>query len=521
MSERQSEIGGRNAKYVLVVLVIVYIFNFIDRQILSILAEEIKADLGVSDADMGFLYGTAFAVFYAVFGIPLGKLADVWVRKSLISVGLSFWSLMTALSGTAQSFGGLAVFRFGVGVGEASATPAAYSILSDYFSPRVRATVLALYSSGAYIGIGLGLLIGGLWVDFWKTHYPGDAPFGLQAWQAAFFVVGLPGLLMALWVRTLREPQRGISEGVTQSDDPHPFRAALTELMTVLPPFTIVAAARGRVLAGNLVGMTVVTVITSGLISWLGSPSQWIALGLGVYAAFSWVLVMARRDPPAFALMFRSRAFVLCCVGFSSIGFVGYGIGFWMAPFMLRVHNADLAQAATLLGMGVALGGLIGVTFGGWSSDRLRRRTPHGRLYIGVAAALLSTPVAILFLTTSSIWLAYASSFAFSIFSALFAGAAASTINDLVLPRMRASASAFYILVFTFVGLALGPYSIGQMSDALTASGIDSGEALRQAMLSSLVMFTVTVIALLLASRYLASEEASRLERARAAGELI
>ena len=220
-------------------------------------------------------------------------------------------------------------------------------------------------------------------------------------------------------------------------------------------------------------------------------------------------------------MMFRSRAFVLCCVGFSSIGFVGYGIGFWMAPFMLRVHNADLAQAATLLGMGVALGGLIGVTFGGWSSDRLRRRTPNGRLYIGIAAALLSTPVAILFLTTSSIWLAYASSFAFSIFSALFAGAAASTINDLVLPRMRASASAFYILVFTFVGLALGPYSIGQMSDALTASGIDSGEALRQAMLSSLVMFTVTVIALLLASRYLGSEEASRLERARAAGELI
>ncbi len=148
----------------------------------------------------------------------------------------------------------------------------------------------------------------------------------------------------------------------------------------------------------------------------------------------------------------------------------------------------------------------------------MRPRTTYWR---ALFSWLAMGSVAILFLTTSSIWLAYASSFAFSIFSALFAGAAASTINDLVLPRMRASASAFYILVFTFVGLALGPYSIGQMSDALTASGIDSGEALRQAMLSALVMFTVTVIALLLASRYLASEEASRLERARAAGELI
>lgn len=129
----ESEIGGRYAKYVLFVLVLVYVFNFIDRQILSILAEEIKADIGISDAQIGFLYGTAFAVFYAVFGIPLGRLADVWVRKSLISLGLSFWSVMTALSGTARDFGSLAVFRFGVGVGEASATPAAFSMLSDYF----------------------------------------------------------------------------------------------------------------------------------------------------------------------------------------------------------------------------------------------------------------------------------------------------------------------------------------------------------------------------------------------------
>ena len=123
--------GGRYANYVLAVLMIVYVFNFIDRQILSILAEEIKADLGITDADIGFLYGTAFAVFYAVFGIPLGRLADVWVRKNLISVGLAFWSLMTALSGTARNFASLATFRFGVGIGEASATPAAFSMLSD------------------------------------------------------------------------------------------------------------------------------------------------------------------------------------------------------------------------------------------------------------------------------------------------------------------------------------------------------------------------------------------------------
>ena len=192
MSQQSDEVGGRYSKYVLGVLVLVYVFNFIDRQILSILAEEIKADLGITDAQIGFLYGTAFAVFYAVFGIPLGKLADVWTRKSLISVGLGFWSLMTALSGTARNFGTLAVFRFGVGVGEASATPAAFSMLSDHFPPKLRATALAIYSSGVYIGAGLGILMGGVIVDVWKDWYPDPslAPFGLAGWQAAFFAVG-------------------------------------------------------------------------------------------------------------------------------------------------------------------------------------------------------------------------------------------------------------------------------------------------------------------------------------------
>jgi len=112
---------------VLIVLVLVYVLNFIDRQILSILAEDIKADLGLSDADLGFLYGTVFAVFYAVFGIPLGRVSDIWVRKNMISIGLFVWSAMTALSGTAKGFASLAGYRIGVGVGvgESSASPAA------------------------------------------------------------------------------------------------------------------------------------------------------------------------------------------------------------------------------------------------------------------------------------------------------------------------------------------------------------------------------------------------------------
>ena len=122
---------GAYAWYALFVLVLVYIVNFIDRQILSILVGDIKRDLSVSDAQIGFLYGTAFAVFYALFGIPLGRLADSWYRGRLMAMGLALWSSMTALSGFASSFTMLAVARIGVGIGEASASPAAYTMISD------------------------------------------------------------------------------------------------------------------------------------------------------------------------------------------------------------------------------------------------------------------------------------------------------------------------------------------------------------------------------------------------------
>jgi MFS family permease len=159
---------------VLAVLALVYVLNFLDRQILAILAESIKGDLGISDAQLGFLYGTAFAVFYAVFGIPLARLSDVWVRKSVIAMGLACWSVMTALSGTARSFFSLACYRIGVGIGEASATPAAYSMLSDSFPPSLRATAFALYAAGVYIGQGVGFFLGGWILDRWDAAFPGD-----------------------------------------------------------------------------------------------------------------------------------------------------------------------------------------------------------------------------------------------------------------------------------------------------------------------------------------------------------
>ncbi len=197
----------RVRRYVLGVLVVVYTFNFIDRQILSILLESIKADLGLSDQALGFLAGFAFAAFYATMGIPIALWADRGNRRNLISVALALWSAMTALSGLAQNFWQLALARIGVGIGEAGCSPPAHSLISDFYAPHERATALGIYALGIPFGIMFGLFIGG-WIN---------EAFG---WRNAFFVVGVPGLMLALLVRfTLPEPERGLSEQRAASDD--------------------------------------------------------------------------------------------------------------------------------------------------------------------------------------------------------------------------------------------------------------------------------------------------------------
>ena len=518
------EVGGRYARYVLFVLVLVYVFNFIDRQILSILAEEIKADLGLDDAQIGFLYGTAFAVFYAVFGIPLGRLADVWVRRSVISLGLFFWSGMTALSGTARSFTSLAGYRIGVGVGEASASPAAFSMLSDYFPPRLRATAVGIYSSGVYIGAGVGLLIGGQVVDRWNAAFPEGGPFGLVGWQAAFFVVGIPGLLMALWVRTLKEPIRGMAEGLPEAKPhPAPFAALGKELMAVLPPFTVISlglAGGGRAVAVNLIGAAVIAAISWGLIELVGPVAQWVALGIGVYCAFSWSQGLKLRDRPAYELIFKTKSMVLGVTGFASISFVGYGFGFWIPPFFIREHGISAGTAGTILGVLAALGGWLGVTAGGIVSDKLKEKSPRGRMNVGLFAAAMAVPAAFVVVGASNLTLAYAATFFFHVFSSSWVGPGATTPNDLVLPRMRGAASAFYLLMVTFIGLALGPFTIGKLSDVFTRGGADPADALRSAMLASMFIFVLTGVTLIAGGRYVGEEERTRVERARAVGEV-
>jgi MFS family permease len=519
-------VGGTYAKYVLFVLMIVYVFNFIDRQILAVLAEDIKGDLGVTDAQIGFLYGTAFAVFYAIFGIPLGRLADVWVRRDLIAIGLAFWSLMTALSGTVRSFLPLALLRFGVGIGESSSTPAAFSMLSDYFPARVRATALAVYSSGVFIGSGIGLFLGGSVVEFWGANYPDStsAPFGLKPWQAAYLVVGTPGIFVAIWVRTLREPKRGLADGITTEVVPHPFRAAARELWSLLPPFAVFdLASRGAraQLFLNLATLVATATLVYFLCMRLGSLPQWIALGVGIYAAVCWAQNLNQRDPVVFAMIFRCTTMRCVLIALPCIAFVTYGIGFWSLPFLMRAHNVSAGEVGRTIGLLAAAGGLIGVIGGSMLSDFLRRRHQNAGLYVMLAVPVLTAPVTLLLLTTKSLTAAYIYSFLFNVTSTLANGIASGMVNDLVLPRMRALTTAFYILMLTLIGLALGPYTIGELSDHYTTLGYSTADALRNGQVIALSALAVSATLLIIATRTFPRDQASVIQRAQATEELV
>ena len=509
------------AHYVLFILVIVYIFNFIDRNILSILAQDIKADLGITDAQMGFLYGTVFAVFYAVFGIPLARFADVWTRRSLISVGLGFWSLMTAASGLARSFTQLAALRIGVGIGEASASPAAYSMLADYYPPHLRATVIAIYAAGVYIGAGIGIFLGGYILDAWAAAYPdGNAPFGLKGWQAAFMAVDIPGIVMAVWVRTLKEPTRGISEGLVAEKHPAPFKVLGKELTAVIPPLNVISLlGHKEVLKKNAVA-AVLFALAAALLIWLtGSVAQWVTSAFGVYVTFSWAQSLKIRDPATYHMMFGSKAYIYTMLAFPTTAFIGYGAGFWIPPLLLRIHDVGAAEVGLYLGLGAAAGGFIGITLGGILADYLKRLFPSGRIVLGYLVIGGSIPLLLWLLMTDDLVTAYWINFFLTAFSACSGGVPPSTAADLVMPRMRATAGAYFILMNTFLGLALGPYFMGQFSDLFYASGMNDADSLAWAIGVSMLTFIPATIFLILAQKHLPREEASRLERAKALGE--
>ena len=229
-----TEFQASNAyrQYAVWLLFLVYVFNFVDRQILSIVNEEIRHEFNLADWQLGVLGGFAFAVFYSILGVPIARLADHRNRVSIITCAIIVWSAFTAVTGLARSFWHLFIARIGVGIGEAGCSPPAYSIISDYFESKKRATALAIYSAGVYVGGAVGLYIGGNMV-------------GEYGWRGVFFLVGVPGLVLAVIVKlTLREPPRGFSDGAGAAQAAPPFWDVVADLWKK-PSFRHVAFAAG------------------------------------------------------------------------------------------------------------------------------------------------------------------------------------------------------------------------------------------------------------------------------------
>jgi MFS family permease len=481
--------------YALGVLFLVYLLNFVDRQILSILANDIKADLALDDAQLGFLYGTAFAIFYALFGIPLGRLADGWNRTRLLAIGLGLWSLMTALSGFARNAATLTVARIGVGVGEATSAPCAYSLISDMFPRQLRGTALGIYSAGLFTGSGLSLLIGGSVVEAWNKAYPHEAPLGLAGWQAAFLVVGLPGLAMALWVASLREPKRGALDGMAAPMDAHPFAEFVAQLGQLIPPFTLAAAARrgSRALLTNVATAGVIALAAWLLSTLTGNNQQFWFLGVGFYAVASWASALRQRDEATFEATWRSAAFVSIVLAYGMICFLGYSVSYWAAPYAERTFALGKAELGLLIGAPNALGGFLGVILGGRLADYLHLRHPGGRAMVLSIALIGAVPAIAVGYSTDNVTLFLVCNFAVQLATSSALGAGAAATQSLVEPRMRGVATAIYFLGATLLGLALGPFMAGFISET-TGS-------LAQGVIATLVVVPIGLVAVAIAVR--------------------
>lgn len=239
----------RHRGYALFMLMLVFMFSHIDRSIVGILAEPIKQEFGLSDTALGVLTGFAFAMFYATLGIPLALLADRSNRRNIIAIAIAFWSAMTAVSGFATSYAQLVLARVGVAIGEAGSTPQSHSMIADMYAPHERARALGIYSLGVSLGVMLGFLAGGYISSIW-------------GWRAAFFVVGLPGIALAIIVRlTVREPERGLADGKAAEATNVPSMTALREAAFFMW--------RSKACRHVVIGVTLTAIAGYGSLMWI------------------------------------------------------------------------------------------------------------------------------------------------------------------------------------------------------------------------------------------------------------
>lgn len=380
----------RHRLYAVVILTLIYMTSHIDRSIVGILAQPIKEELGLSDTQIGFLGGFAFAVFYATLGIPLALLADRTNRRNIIVAAVTVWSAMTIACGLAANYLQLVLARIGVGVGEAGSSPQSHSMIADMYAPHERSRAMATYTLGVPLGVMLGFMIGG----YVSTHW---------GWRAAFFVAGVPGLILGviLWL-TVREPQRGLSDG----------------------------------------------------------------LAPGARKAQSFGDVMKELGA-AFAFIWRSKAARHVVIGLTLTSFVGYGGTIWVAAFLERTHGIPRSDLGLILGPIGGAFGVFGTFLGGYLADRLARRDLRWNSWVMGLAKFGAAPLVLTFFLIDEFNVAILFYFPALVLGAFYLGPSFAIIQTVSPVAIRATAAAITLFILNFIALGLGPLFVGKVSDVL------------------------------------------------------
>lgn len=395
-------------RYAMVMLAIVYMFNFIDRQILAILLPAIGAEFKVADSVLGLLAGTTFTIFYATLGIPIARLADRFSRRNLITIALAVWSGMTALCGVAANIVQLAFARVGVGIGEAGCSPPAHSMIADYYPPANRATAMGFYTLGISAGIMLANIAGG-----WISQNIG--------WREAFFIVGAPGLLLAILFRmTVSEPPRGMSEERSDSGRQPPLREVLRFLMG-RRSFLHLSVAAGLT---SLTGYSVITWFPSFMVRSFDMDIASVGLRLGLILGFvggfgfffgGYLSDYFGRKSQKFAMQFIAASVLLTALFYVAVFLaptpswclafylVPAAISnFYLAPVLAQVQSlVSLRMRATASALMLFVINIIGFGVGppltGWLSDVLASTFAHESMRFSLLAVC----------TTMLVWAAW------------------------------------------------------------------------------------------------------------------
>ena len=525
------------AGYALALVALTNTMSLLDRNILAILAPRIKHDIGIGDAEMGLLYGTMFALFYALFSLPLGRLADGWVRTRLLGITLAFWSVATAIAAAAHGFALLAVSRLGVGIGEGAAQPAGFSLVMDHYAKPRRGFAMAVIAAAIALGLGGSLVLGGVAADWWDHLHAGSAaPLGLKGWQFAFLVAALPGFILAALLYRMPEPQRGRLDGIASPPDPHPFGSSLALLGAVTPGANWVALAARRAGARywivNFVATLVIVVvavlltrITSALSprpplhfgSLTVSPHalQWAVVGFGALVVVNLMQRLKLADRPTYEVITRSPSLLLC-LGIAALQMmINYGTMGFTPSFLMKHYGLSPAATGLQFGLLAAALGIVGPMIAGPLSDRINARFPGGgRVYVTLFALGVSPLIALWVYHAPDPSSFYSRFVLYSLVLTAWYPPLYAIMFEQVLPRMRGITASLYLIVYTLFGIGIGPFVVGMIADA-------NGGDLATAILSINWVAPAIVVMLIALAMRVKRDEAGLIERARSAGESL